>query len=152
MFLVLFCSQKFDSCVSDGRTDRPTDIPLIKMWKRICILFYSILFAVLLKPSQPKPWSFVEKKNSKQMADVSLSKLKTRKNKNKWTLALGHGPSSSGKKKCVSRVGIRYIRMDFVITQWKSSSNENFLHSYRKIHGLVLYKIRGLSKALMASK
>ena len=99
MFLVLFCSQKFDSCVSDGRTDRPTDIPLIKMCERICILFYSILFAALQKPSQTKPCSFVENKNSKQTADVSLSTLKTRKNK---TIAEDTVHRPRGKKVCLA--------------------------------------------------
>ena len=38
MFLVLFCSQKFDSCVSDGRTDGHTS------YKDVGTHLYSMLF------------------------------------------------------------------------------------------------------------
>ena len=41
MNLVLFCSQKFDSCVTGGRTDRPTDIP---SYRNVKTHLFSILF------------------------------------------------------------------------------------------------------------
>ena len=97
MFLVLFCSQKFDSCVSDGRTDGRTDRPTDghTSYKDVGTHLYSIL----QKPSQPKPCSFVENKNSKQTADVSLSTLKTRKNK---TIAEDTVHRPRGKKVCLA--------------------------------------------------